>query len=95
MTEEREERREAYSRALKARTEYIEALPEGKRQRIAELLRRGSSLNTILLTIEDHPAPNAHVQAEMVEFLRQECEEARSLRRYTERAYGVPELPPL
>jgi hypothetical protein len=31
----------------------------------------------------------------MVEFLRQEKEEAHSLLRYTERAYGVTELPKL
>lgn len=74
------------------RAAIIDALPEGKRERLKELHLRGDTLNNALSVIEDAPVENAEMQEEMVALLTAERDEAYALFDYTAREFGVPDL---
>jgi hypothetical protein len=75
---------------VRERADYINALPADARLGIRERMRRVDALGDLLTHLEDEPLPDAKRQAELVEFLRVEYEEARFSREFCLRHYGVP-----
>jgi hypothetical protein len=84
---------EESSSRLEERADYINALPADVRAGLKERMRRADTFGTLLCHIQDHPLPNAGMQAELVEFLAEEHEEACFSWQFALRRNGVPELP--
>jgi hypothetical protein len=83
---------EESSSRVRERADYINALPADVREGLRERMRRADTFGTLLCHVQDHPLPNAKMQAELVEFLAIEEEEARFSWQFAMRQHDVPEL---